>query len=148
MLKPENPVRISSPPWIPRLRAGTAGSGPQPASATRGMVFSPDDRLVAWFGKNSIVQLLNLESQKLLRLDKGGDVIYKICFSPDQAMLAVALDNELLLWRFAPEIMQGKPARLLEQAEKEVGLKVQGMSLYPWNPRTGAVSENPLQESY
>ena len=42
--------------------------------------------------------------------------------------------------------MQGDPEKLLEQAERETGLKVMGMKLFPWNPETGAVSETPLPD--
>jgi hypothetical protein len=44
--------------------------------------------------------------------------------------------------------MRGDPKKLLEQAEREAGLKVEGMRLYPWNPETGKVSETPIPQSF
>jgi len=109
--------------------------------------FSPEGKILAVVFETATpnqIKLWNADSGELIKTFQGCDLE----FSPDGSVLAVALDNELLLWCFTPEIMRGKPEKLLEQAEKETGLKVKGMSLYPWNPETAAVSENPLQESY
>ncbi len=42
----------------------------------------------------------------------------------------------------------GVPGFLFEQAETAAGLKLKGATLYPYDPATGKVDENPLSRGF
>ena len=114
------------------------------------IAFSPDGKILASGSNDKTVKLWDISTGKLIHSLEGhrGGVL-TIAFSPDGKILASGSEDKTVkLWPFLPEIMKGDPKKLLEQAERETGLKVEGMRLYPWNPETGKVSETPLPQSF
>jgi len=112
--------------------------------------FSPDSRILASSGVVGAINLWDLSTGKLLHtLERHKSWVEELSFSPDGKTLASrGYDNTLKLWPILPEIMYGKPKDLLEQTERETGLKVKGIDVYPWNPATGEVSDEPLPRPF
>ena len=114
------------------------------------IVFSSDGKILFSGSKDHTIKIWQVASGKLLHsLEGHTDSVYTIALIPDgKTLVSVSGDKTVKLWPFLPEIMEGDPQKLLEQAERETGLKVEGMRLYPWNPETGKVSETPIPQAF
>jgi WD40 repeat protein len=84
-----------------------------------GAVFSPDSRLLAWYGNDRLIHLLELDSGTSWELRGHTDEIFAVAFHPDGKRLATAgRDRAIWLW---------------DLARKEEVARLQGHTSYVWS---------------
>jgi WD40 repeat protein len=104
--------------------------------------FCPDGKaLLLRMPLGDNLYLLTVCSEKPLRTAKALD--FMVC--PDSDGTASARkDMAKSSKRFRKKVMEINPKELLTRVERETGLKLIGMDIYPWNPATGKAYETPL----
>jgi eukaryotic-like serine/threonine-protein kinase len=103
--------------------------------------FSPDGHTLGSGSLDGSVKLWEITTGRLITtLDDHTAEVMSLAFSPKgNYFVTSSYDGTIRIWPFFPEIIQADPAALLQQTQKENGLKIDGMDLILWDPATDKV---------
>lgn len=111
--------------------------------------FSTDSQIVAFGSGDDTIRFLHVASGDLIYSLKNNHVRSReYAFSQDgKYFAALSFDGTAKIWAFNPRIKDIGYMKSLDQIEKETGLKIKGTDIFPWDPKTGKVSEIAIGSS-
>jgi WD40 repeat protein len=115
----------------------------------RALALSPDHAILATAGDDGVIKLWEASPQEVFALLKDHEEwVGMVSFDEEGQILTGAGDDAKIELPEAPGVRTGDPGRLLSEVQRDTGLKVQALQVYPWDPVTGKLAPAPLPEQY
>ena len=92
---------------------------------------SPDGRWVLSSGDDDAIRLWELETGEVAQIFHSPGFGCAVGFSPDGKRIVINHGSDLKIMPFLPYLWQQDPQALVEEAEREVGLRLEGLELVP-----------------